>query len=49
MIHEFYHGGPGQDLHRVLVTEDVSNERLMSVLFKGVFWARKVEADCLKD
>jgi hypothetical protein len=39
----------GFDLLKVLVTEDVSNERLMSVLFKGVFVARGVEADCLKD
>lgn len=39
----------GFDLLEVLVTEDVSNERLMSVLFKGVFVARGVPADCLKD
>jgi hypothetical protein len=39
----------GVDLLKILVKEDVSNERLMSVLFKGVFVAHGDAFHCLKD
>lgn len=39
----------GQDLHRILVTEPFDNERLISVLLKGVFIARGDEHSCLED
>ncbi len=46
---EFAGGSFGFDLLKILITEDVSNERIMSVLFKGVFVAHGVAADCLTD